>query len=96
MFDFEITIVAGAIFSIGAEDTGAVIGAFARTSRTTRTILTRARLRIVAHVVAKPIGLIAIAGRRCSASTAKPARDRDRRIATRRAVIAANEAEADQ
>lgn len=63
-FELEITIVARAVFSVGAEGAGAVIRALAGTSGLSRAIRARARFGIVPHVVAEPIGLIAIAGRR--------------------------------
>jgi hypothetical protein len=96
LFDFEITIVAGAIFCVFAKRTRAVVGALARAGRAVRTIRTRTCFGIVAHVVAKAVGLIAIASGRLIAATAKPAGDRDRCIAGRSAVVAANEAKADQ
>jgi hypothetical protein len=96
LFDFEITIVAGAIFSVIAKGAGAIISASAVARRLTRTIHARARFGIVAHVVAESVGLIAITNRRLICSPAKPARDRDRRIAGRSAVVAADEAEANE
>jgi hypothetical protein len=61
LFDFEITIDARAIFGVGPERARSIIGALARTGRSRRAIRALACLGIVAHVVAKPIGLIAIA-----------------------------------
>lgn len=96
MFDFEITIVAGAIFSVIAKGARPVVGASTVAGRLARTIHARARFGIVAHVVAESVGLIAITNRRLISAPTKAARDRDRRIASRSAVVAADEAEANE